>query len=341
MNCGRGGVGSARRQDFTHGLSGANQLSGTDVTMRTIPMPAAYDLAPAVEEGFRTCGTTYGCFEVAVASVLLFVAWAGLSTFVLFSPHVNIRAAVAAIDDEYGRVEDEQTALSRFAQRLSRISTAQPMAAQANAVGNTVQFVERSGAGGGMADVRRAYEETVMAVDHYEEDYNEPLPEHLASEFGENVAGTVVASSDLSPQLKQALVSGCQEGRAQRDQYLEGLRREETQLEQMAEQFERAAALTDEVDGQRLRRRPFEDLQDRLDRLDTQRAAVATTLDDRQKHLQEGVRFGWERRDADSVYRYLYEDLDVTYPVLADGTRLLDHMRDVEHRLLTALTART
>lgn len=304
-------------------------------------MPAAYDLAPAVEEGFRTCGTAHGCFEVAVTSILLFVAWAGLSTFVLFSPQVNIRAAVRAIDDEYGRVEDEQTALARFADRISRITASQPAAARANAVGTNVQFVEQSGGGGAMAEVKSAYEETVMAVAHYEEDYDEPLPKHLASEFGENVAGAVVTGDDLTPQLKQALSAGCQEGRAQRDQYLEGLRREEEQLEQMVDQFGRAASVTDEVDGRRLRRRPFEDLCERIDRLDTQRAAVSTTLEDRQRHVQEGVQFGWERRDTESVYRYLYEGLDVTYPALADGARLLDHMRDVEHRLMTALTART
>lgn len=303
-------------------------------------MPAAYDLAPAVEEGFRTCGSAYGCFEVATASVLLLVAWLGLSTFMLFSPQVNIRAAAAAIEEEYTRVEDEQTALSRFAERISRVTASQPMAAQANAIGTTVQLTN-SGGGTGMGEVRRAYENTVMAVDHYEEDYDESLPEHLASEFGENVAGAVVTGDGLTPQLKQALVTGCQEGHAQRTQYLEGLDREERQLEKMGEQFESAAELVDEVDGRRLRRRPFDDLRDRIDRLDGQRAAVATTLEERQRHLQEGVQFGWERRDSESVYRYLYEDLDVTYPVLADGTRLLSHMRDVEHRLLTALTART
>lgn len=303
-------------------------------------MPTAYNLAPAVEEGFRSCGSTYGCFEVAAVSTLLLLAWAGLSTFVLFAPQVNIRDAIAAIDDEYHRVEDEQSALARFADRISRATASHPASAQANAVGTTVQLVE-SGGGSGMAEVQRAYEETVMAVDHFEEDYDEPLPKHLASEFGENVAGAVVTGSNLTPQLQQALVAGCQEGRAQRDQYLEGLRREEQRLERMGEQFESAATVTDEVDGRRLRRRPFDELRDRIDRLDGQRAAVTTTLEDRQRHLQEGVQFGWERRDAESVYRYLYDDMDVTYPVLADGTRLLEHMRDVEHRLLTALTART
>lgn len=302
-------------------------------------MPAAYDLAPAVEEGFRTCGSTYGCLEVAAASMLALVAWAGLSTFVLFSPQLNIRAAVAALSEEYRRVEDEQSALAAFADRLGSVATSTQMAAQANAVGTAVTRTQ--GGGGGMNQVRRAYQETVMSVDHYEDDYGEPLAEHLAGEFGENVAGAVVTGDGVSPPLKQALVAGSEEGRAQRDQYLEALSREERHLQEAGSQFEQSAQVCAELDGNRLRRRPFDDLRERLERLDAERETVQSTLEDRQRHLQEGVRFGWERQDAESVYRYLYDDLDVTYPALADGTRLLTRMREVEHRLLTGLTAKT
>lgn len=301
-------------------------------------MPSAYNLAPAVDEGFRTCGSTFGCFEVVVASLLAFVAWAGFTTFVLFSPQVNIRAAVAALSEEYRRVEDEQNALAGFASRIGGIAASTQMTAQANAVGTTVTKVQ---GGGGMSEVRRAYEETMMSVDHYEEDYDEPLGVHLASEFGENVAGAVVTSDSVSPPLKQALIAGSKEGQAQRDQYLKGLAREEKHLQEAGSQFDASATVCSEVDGNRLRRRPFDELRDRIERLDAERETVQSTLEARQQHLQEGVRFGWERQDSESVYRYLYEDLDVTYPVLVDGTRLLSRMREVEHRLLTGLTAKT
>lgn len=302
-------------------------------------MPAAYDLAPAVEEGFRTCGSTYNCLEVAAASLVAFVAWAGLSTFVLFSPQVNVRAAVAALSEEYRRVEDEQNALASFADRVGSVAASMPVAAQANTVGTAV--ARSQSGGGGMSEVRCAYEETVMSVDHYEDDYGEPLAEHLASEFGENVAGAVVTSDSVSPPLKQALIAGCREGRAQRDQYLEGLSREEHHLQEAGSQFEQSSQVCAELDGDRLRRRPFDDLYERIERLDDERETVRSTLEARQHHLHEGVRFGWERQNAESVYRYLYGDLDVTYPVLVDGTRLLTEMREVEHRLLTGLTAKT
>lgn len=35
-----------------------------------------------------------------------------------------------------------------------------------------------------MADVQKAYRETILVVPHYEEEYAEPLVENMAQEFG-------------------------------------------------------------------------------------------------------------------------------------------------------------
>lgn len=300
-------------------------------------MPSAYDLAPEVGQGFQSCGSALGCLEVATASLLVVLVWAGFSTFMLFSPQVNVRDAVAALRSEYARVEDERTAFAAFSDRLETIPAAHPMAAQVNTVGTTMS----ANTGGEMAHVLCAYEETVMAVDHYEEDYGEPLAQHLAVEFGENVAGAVTTNDSVSPQLKQALIANSQDSRAQRQQYLNSLERERRQLTRAGESFESLADVCADVDGDRLRRRPFDELQDRLGRLAAAQHRLRDVLQERQQQLHQGVKFGWERRDAESVYRYLYQELDVTYPVLADGTRLAERMREVEHKLVTALTART
>ncbi|MFC6736201.1 hypothetical protein ACFQEQ_08120, partial [Halolamina salina] len=86
----------------------------------------------------------------------------------------------------------------------------------------------------------------------------------------------------------------------------------------------------------------FDDPRDygaRFECLDETRESLEATLARRQEQIQEGVTFGWQREDSESVYRYLYRDLDATYPVLADGTRVLARMDDVESRITTALTA--
>lgn len=47
-----------------------------------------------------------------------------------------------------------------------------------------------------------------MAVDHYEDDYDESLPESFTEEFGPDVATAVVNGPGYSPTLQAALVDG-------------------------------------------------------------------------------------------------------------------------------------
>ena len=301
-------------------------------------MPASYGLAPEVEGEVAACSGAFGCAEALAGSIVALVLWAGLSTGLLFAPRANVRAAREAIHAEYEAITAEQDALSAFASRVKQLSAAGPTS---TVEGGGVGVVGATkGGSGGMAQVREAYRETVMDVDHYERDYGESLPVSLAKEFGDGVAGAVLANDTLSPQVKRAVIASVEEGHTRRDRYLDTLDTETERLAEAGEVLESAAARSEAVDGDRLRRRSFEELQERYERLDTERDSLEATLERRQEQIQEGVTFGWQRRDSESVYRYLYRDIDATYPVLADGTRVLSRMDDVEDRLTTALTAR-
>lgn len=298
-------------------------------------MPTSYSLSSEVEVGLQSCTTAAGCFETLAVSMVGLLVWAGFSAGLLFTPG-HVRDAAAAIKQECAAVATERRALARFADRLEEVPTSHP----GQSVQGSVLTASSTVTGGGMAAVEEAYRETVMAVDHYEADYGEPFGEHLASEFGEEVAGAVVTNDRLSPQVKSALLTGAREGCQKRTQYIEALNTERERIAEAGELFENAAEQCDAVDGDRLRRRPFEELQERHERLARQREAVADRLTARQEQLHDGIAFGWHRHDAESLNRYLYDGLDVTYPVLADGTALLERMKDVESRLTTAVTAR-
>lgn len=301
-------------------------------------MPASYSLAPEVQSGVAACSGAFGCLEAVAGSVLGVLLWTGLSTGVLFAPQANVREALAAIRRECEAIAAEQDALTAFATEVEELSATGPTR---TVDGGAVGVVSATNSQPrGMAKLRRAYRETVMAVGHYEQDYGEPLPENLANELGDGVAGAVLTNDVLSPQIKRAVLSSAEEGHTRRGGYLDTLDRERERLSAAGERLDDAAARCVAVDGDRLRRRPFGELQDRFARLDDEREALASTLQARQEQLQEGVTFGWQRRDSESVYRYLYRDIDATYPVLADGARVLARMDGVERRLTTALTAR-
>lgn len=299
-------------------------------------MPASYSLTPDVQGEVAACSGTFGCLEALAGSVVALLLWAGLSTGLLFAPRANVRAALSAIQREYEAIAAEQDALAAFATRVEKLSPAGPTS---TVDGGGVGVVGANSQPSGMAKLRQAYRETLMDVDHYDRDYGEPLPENLAHEFGDGVAGAVLANDGLSPQIKHAVLAGVQESHSSRDQYLDTLDRERQRLDEAGESLDDAAAQCAELDGDQLRRHSFDELQSRFERLDEEREALTAMLEQRQEQVQEGVAFGWRRRDSESVYRYLYRDIDATYPVLADGTRVLDRMDTVERRLTTALTA--
>lgn len=282
------------------------------------------------------CSGAYGCAEALAGSVVALLVWAGLATGLLFSPRVNVRAALAAIQTEYDAIVAEQDALSAFATRVEELPATGPTS---TVDGGGVGVVAANSRATGMAELEQAYRETVMDVAHYERDYGESLPENLAAELGDGVAGAVLANDGLSPQVKRAVLDSAKQGYDRRNQYLDTLETERERLDAAGDRLEGAAALCADVDGDRLRRQSFGELQDRFERLEAERETLTATLQSRQRELQEGVAFGWQRRDSESVYRYLYRDIDATYPVLADGTRLLERMDAVERRLTTALAA--
>ena len=300
-------------------------------------MPASYGLAPEIEEEVAACSGPFGCAEALAGSVIALVLWAGLSTGLLFAPRANVRAAREAIRAEYEAIVAEQDALSAFTSRVKQLATAGPTS---TLDGGGVGVVgAANGQSRGMEQIRTAYRETVMDVEHFEHDYGESLPVNLANEFGDGVAGAVVANDALSPQVKRAVIASAEESRTRRERYLDTLDTERERLAEAGEMLEDAADRCATVDGDRLRRRSFDDLQERFERLEEGRESLEAALSRRQEQIREGVTFGWQRRDSESVYRYLYSELDVTYPVLADGTRVLGRMDDVESRLTTALTA--
>ena len=300
-------------------------------------MPISYSLSNEVEHGLRSCGSTLGCFEALALSFTALLVWAGFSAGFLFVP-TNIRGAVTALRRECDAIAAERRALASFADRVEELPTSQLWGQSA---GGGVVTTPTQPTGKGMAAVEAAYRETVMAVDHYEADYGEPFGEHLASEFGEEVAGAVLANERLSPQVQNVLLSEAHEACLKREQYVDALSAERDRLEAAGETFETVSERCDDADGQRLRRRSFEELRDRLERVSTERERLSEAVLARQEQIHEGVTFGWYRQDAESVYSYLYEELDVTYPVLADGSDLLERLRHIESRLITALTAKT
>jgi len=76
-----------------------------------------------------------------------------------------------------------------------------------------------------------AYRETIVQLDHYEEEYGNPIHQDIVLEFGEQVAHAVFAPGPLSSMAFRLLVAQAKESLEERTQHARELDREHDSLE--------------------------------------------------------------------------------------------------------------
>ena len=228
-----------------------------------------------------------------------------------------IGTALDRVADERSEVDAERDAFAAFAARVDACParaeptvTAPDPAARVRTTGlDAVADAQPT------ARVRRAYRETVMAVDHYDAVYGEPLAVNVAAEFGADVATALCQDVQFTPALKRALSDVATSARADRERFGEVLQRERRSL------ADAQSALDDIVSH------PGDHPDDApsLAELERRCERVAT---ERQRAVQRQRRFS---RDGDALYEYLYGDQSWTHPVLSAVATLsedLSAMRD-------------
>lgn len=261
-----------------------------------------------------------------------------LILFLLCGVNDNICAALPLITEEQKRTRAERNAFNTFIERVQAMDTDHPP------VSHPQQMpVQSSSDTDHLQQVRDAYATTVMAVPHYPEDYDDTLDESMTEEFGEEIAVAMSSGQQLFPALKRHLLQAASAARERRTEFLEVLEQEEkalnsarTTLTELEDQI--TAALT-----QPLSDLSIDELLTLYDRLCDYERQCEAVLEDRQYHQTDGhatlTRAGSSHTHTD-LQTYLYRSLPVTYPVLVDGSTLLEMLQRTQHRVTTELAWR-
>jgi hypothetical protein len=286
--------------------------------------------------GFEPGATCTG-IDCAVADLLAepsLVAGAALVALAVFVTFAYVSDAKRRCRTERDRTRTERRAIGRFADRVESIdSVADPTTS--GGIGAT-QSLAGASADAGLKQVRKAYRETVMAVPHYDEEYGDSLPESIAEEFGPDVAQAVCDGAVLSPQLRDTLIARSDAARTKR-------RSLEEAVEAELADIDRVGARLDRIDrerralGRHLGDSPdYGALADVWTRLGDLEDRCESALCDRQETIHDPPLRAGDR--LPSFYDYLYVPLDVSHPVLAAGTELLDRIQSDRRRVLRSLT---
>lgn len=255
----------------------------------------------------------------------------------------TIRSTVAG---ERRRTATEREAFEAFAEAVADVepvtptasdSGSQPAPAQQGAAlaTPTVGQSPRTGADA-IADVRRAYESTVMALPFHERLYGETYAESLHEEFGPDLATALTAARTFTPAVKRTLREEITNAIETRETLLGHCDREADAVESAAETLRPLGAELREHDATRFEGRDFGDLDAVWTRLDTIRQRCDAVAAERQDVLASHRRAAGGE-DPDTFVSYVYRDLAVTYPICALCSDLGAYAADVRERVETAL----
>lgn len=307
-----------------------NDALGGDV------LGSVYTRAPDTPAAAESACSGVTCATLDAVSAALVVAWAFAFALVVLATVVHLRRAHDECDRERDRLLAERRAFERFERRVESAEAVEPTGAE---VGGGVATRGHAYDGDGLSAVESAYRETVMSVEHYEADYGEALRENMAAELGPDVAGAVLDGRVLHPQLKAAIVSKCREAREHRTAVLRDVDDEVEALETAHEELDRVESSVERLDGTPLLEKSFEDLRREYETLGDLAADCETVVAQRQATVAERDPSP-NPDEGHDFHAYLYEPLDVSYPVLSAAVSTLATVRTARRRVLDSLTRR-
>lgn len=292
-------------------------------TAAQIPVYASR-LEPGVEE---LCFSNWTCHLSTIISDVWSVIVIGMAVGLVFGSFVLLKAAKANVSKERSRTAAERDAFVRFAERVKELPASRPMKTEPASSGGVATLATTTRPSRTLEAVRSAYRQTVMAVPHHEEEYDDSLIENMATEFGTDVASSVAEGTELSPLLKRMLASKARKSALDRGALLDAISREEQSLAETSESLSEVQDSLSAFHPDKLRNSGFSKLKDRWDELGVLEDRTTAVLNERQRHLLREPYGGVGKTGVPSLVDYLYQTLEVDHPVLATGAEILDQIR--------------
>lgn len=243
------------------------------------------------------------------------------------------RAAMDRVREEMEFIRDEIDAFRRFDRRVERIPCVSDAQSGGATPGGTLAVQSNASP---PSELKRAYQSTVMAVPHYESEYGDSFEESVRTEFDEPIEQVLLGLVPFTPLAKSRLVSASENACTNRSALLDDLERELSALSTATGRLEEWTA---ELDRIHERTTEWNDCRasEELARIERIREECDTLSSERQRRLRRQSKKTCQRGEPDRFVRYLYQEMPVTMPILADissvGVRLDEERAHIQRQL--------
>lgn len=248
-----------------------------------------------------------------------------------------LRDAKSAIQAERDSLLTERDAFRQFVREVESMPVSDGIRGDAT----VVTTVAGTSGTRQLRRVREQFRETVMNVPHFEDEYDEDLRECLVAEFDDRTATALLDGGQFSRPLKERIRYQATTAQHRREQLLEAL---STELESIETSQETLQTVGDELENAvdadtELFKKSFRKLSERYRSLRRTEARYEQLLADRQRDIHR-VNGSYSRSEAPFLQEYLYEDLDVRFPVLAAVSEQILEIRVRRRSVLDEITRR-
>lgn len=251
---------------------------------------------------------------------------------------------------EQKRTEIERDAFTEFATKITDLQPATKPSSPSSrhnklqdasgAVAIQSQPISEPSTTNKLATIRNAYEQTVMSVSFYEDEYGDTYEESIRAEFGSDIATTLTQSPSLSPIAKQVLLAKIEEACSKREELIATCELERESVDEAAVVLQPIAEELQSLESIEFANQGFGALEAHRARL--------LVLEDKCEHAAATRQATIHRHrteydlpvDEPDICVYLYDEFELSYPILglcSDLALKIDnHRQQVEHAMSTS-----
>lgn len=243
----------------------------------------------------------------------------------------RVPEAVEAIREERCRTETEREAFETFAAEVQELHAADDLQPNVHGVDGVAFRNSPVTKGATSESVRVLYRETVMDVDHYEEEYDEPLRTNVSAELGSDFGTALATTTMLTRPLQSALVRASYATARDRKSFEALVESELESLTEAETRLRSAAETVDRVHNRNLTDQSFTDLSAQIQRLQTVERECESLIESRQTDYVDAP-----EEDELNLKEYFYMQYEWTHPVISDALDIIREIRKTKRRIQTS-----
>ncbi|MFA1612487.1 DUF7260 family protein [Halobellus rubicundus] len=258
-----------------------------------------------------------------------------------------VDAMLNAIQEEIDRTRAEKTAFDNFGSRVDEIcdqvsqSGAGVCSAPLDSKDATIiqpQPQTTRSRPNITAEIREAYESTVMSLSYFDEEYGETYSESIREEFGPEIATLLLTAECLTPIAQDTLLTRINEASQQREEFLQGCKRERRSVENVTADLKSIHHSLCSYDQIAINQQDFGNLEAHRNYLRRLEDVCEEVTKERQVDIDRyRTEFEISPNEGD-LPQYLYADLAYDYPMLYLCSTVSTELQEIRKQVEDAMT---